>query len=329
MLAPEDIAEMETTFSRGFCHGWLDGPDHRGLVSGEGSAKRGVLLGEVRGVRGERILRRIGRSRFAAATVWSSRAIAAKRPNRAAACTKSSKDRRSIESEAGGGTVELAFRYGSIESAAIRLGQKVWKTDDPRAARRLRQTYSSSQSQRRVPLDLQVEASVGSPLRVVATATNGAKCRVESPQPLPEAMKHPLTAETLIEQFGRLGKTPYQLRHLEAKLDGRAMIPLSELGKLRHEMVRQLDAAVSEPPQRVVLEGSALVVLRTPTGEEGETRRRGDQETGRPGDEERGNFASLAVSLSPPLPLSSSPPLRSSTFSAARWTNSTRQSIAA
>ena len=47
---------METTFSRGFCHGWLDGPDHRALVSGEGSAKRGVYLGEVRGVRGERIL---------------------------------------------------------------------------------------------------------------------------------------------------------------------------------------------------------------------------------------------------------------------------------
>ncbi len=55
-LAPEDIAEMETTFSRGFCHGWLDGPDHRSLVSGEGSTKRGVLLGEVRGVRGDRIL---------------------------------------------------------------------------------------------------------------------------------------------------------------------------------------------------------------------------------------------------------------------------------
>jgi len=56
ILSPEDIAEMELTFSRGFCHGWLDGPDHRGLVSGEGSTKRGVFLGEVRGVRGERIL---------------------------------------------------------------------------------------------------------------------------------------------------------------------------------------------------------------------------------------------------------------------------------
>ena len=144
-----------------------------------------------------------------------------------------------------------------------------------------------------MPLDLEVEASVGSPLRVVATA-NGVTCRIESPQPLPEATKHTLTAETLVEQFGRLGKTPYQLRHLEAKFDGRAMIPLSELGKLRHEMVRQLDAAASGPPQRMMFDGSALSAIRTLASKEGETRRRGDGEK---------DFTA-AISPSPPLPLS-------------------------
>ena len=42
-------------------------------------------------------------------------------------------------------------------------------------------------------------------------------------------MKHPLTVETLTEQFGRLGGTPFELRRLEAKLDGRPMCPLSVL----------------------------------------------------------------------------------------------------
>ena len=302
-LSPEDIAEMEATFSRGFCHGWLDGSDHRGVVSGEGSAKRGVLLGEVRGVRGQRILVELaGPLRRGDGVVFEGdRSQAAEQGGRVYEIFQ---NRRSIETEVAAGTVELTFRYGSIDLSQIRLGQKVWKTDDPRAARRLRQSYSSGRSQRRVPLDLQVEASVGSPLRVVAVATNGATCRVESPQPLPEAMKHPLTTETLTEQFGRLGKTPYQLRRLEAKLDGQAMIPLSELGKLRHEMVRQLDAAAAQPPRRAMFNGSALAALRTTAQEDGETGRGGDGETRRQGDKEKD--VTTSVSQSPCLALSPS-----------------------
>jgi U32 family peptidase len=293
-LAPEDVAEMETTFSRGFCHGWLDGPDHRSLVSGEGSTKRGVLLGEVRGVRGERILVELAGplQRGDGVVFEGDRSQAAEQGGRVYEIFQ---DRRSVETEVASGTVELAFRYGSIDLGQIQLGQKVWKTDDPRAARRLRQTYTSSQSLRRVPLDLQIEASVGSPLRVTAIAGNGATCRLESPQPLPEATKHPLTRETLVEQFGRLGKTPYQLRNVEANLDGQAMIPLSELGKLRHEMIRQLDAAAGQTPQRTMLEGSALAAIRSRDEAEGERARRGDAEK--------------PVSSSPRLPLSPSPSL--------------------
>jgi putative protease len=132
-LAPEDIAEMETTFSRGFCHGWLDGPDHRSLVSGEGSTKRGVLLGEVRGVRGERILVKLaGPLRRGDGVVFEGdRSQAAEQGGRVYEIFQ---NRRSIETEVTGGTVELAFRYGSIDRDQIRLGQKIWKTDDPRAA---------------------------------------------------------------------------------------------------------------------------------------------------------------------------------------------------
>jgi U32 family peptidase len=257
-LSPDrSIADMELTFSRGFCHGWLDGPDHRALVSGESSAKRGVLIGSVRGVRGERILVDLSGplNRGDGVVFAEDRGHGAEQGGRVYEIFCNG---RSVEEEVASGRVELAFRYGSIDCAAIRPGQEVWKTDDPRAARRLRESYSSGYSQRRVPLDLTVEAAVGDPLRVTATTATGLVCRLESPQPLPEAQKHPLTVETLREQFGRLGKTPYELRGLEARLDGRAMIPLSELGKLRHEMVRQLEAAAATPPQRTLLDGSVL-----------------------------------------------------------------------
>ncbi|MEX2092207.1 MAG: peptidase U32 family protein [Pirellulales bacterium] len=52
----QDVTEMELSFSRGFSPGWLRGCDHKMLVPGLSSAKRGVLLGEVIAVRGRRVL---------------------------------------------------------------------------------------------------------------------------------------------------------------------------------------------------------------------------------------------------------------------------------
>ena len=61
---------------------------------------------------------------------------------------------------------------------------------------------------------------------------------------LAAATKHPLTREVLEQQFGRLGGTVYELRHLSCDIVGGPMIPLSVLGKLRHQMIEQLAATV-------------------------------------------------------------------------------------
>ena len=261
VIGPEAVAEMEVAFSRGFCHGWLDGDDHQTLVSGSSSTKRGVLLGEVRGVRGERIVVELSATvRRGDGVVFESRE--SRDAEQGGRVYEIFRGRRSVEEEAAGGQVELAFRYGSIDLAKIELGQKVWKTDDPHASRRLRQSGTAGQMRRGLPLDILVEAAVGSPLCITVTAATGVSCRLQSSEPLAEATKHPLTAETIAEQLGRLGKTPFILRRIEARIDGRPMIPLSVLGKLRHEMIEQLQAAAAKPLVRAVLESSALVALR-------------------------------------------------------------------
>ncbi len=262
--APHSVADMEAAFSRGFGHGWLDGSDHQALVSGLSSAKRGTYLGEVRGGRGERILVELAAPirRGDGLVFEGDRSREVEQGGRVYEVFLG---RRSVEGAAQGGLVELAFRNGAIDPGKLHAGQKVWKTDDPQVARRLRTMREGRDADRRVPLDLAIEAGVGSPLRVAAHAATGVACRLESPQPLAEAVKHPLTAEVLTEQFGRLGSTPYELRRLEAKIDGWPMIPLSALGKLRHEMVRLLDAAAAQPPRRAMAEGSALSALRRET----------------------------------------------------------------
>ena len=143
----------------------------------------------------------------------------------------------------------MAFGRDALELDRLQPGQELWKTDDPQIDRRLRKTFADGRTQRRVPLDLTVEAAVGRKLCVSVRAGTGATCRVESEQELEEARRHPLTAEVLREQFGRLGTSVYELRGLEARIEGRPMVPLSVLGQLRHEMVRLLDAAAVEVPK--------------------------------------------------------------------------------
>ncbi len=117
--------------------------------------------------------------------------------------------------EVAGGRVDLAFGRDAVDLSRLQPGQELWKTDDPQLDRRLRKTFCGGQTQRRVWLDLTVEAAVGRKLRVAAQAGTGATRRVESAEELEEAQRHPLTAEVLREQFGRLGTSVYELRGLD------------------------------------------------------------------------------------------------------------------
>src|SRR5690606_27849614 len=55
-IGEADVYEMEMSFSRGFSHGFLDGNDHKRLVRGDYAKKRGVFLGSVVDVAGDRVL---------------------------------------------------------------------------------------------------------------------------------------------------------------------------------------------------------------------------------------------------------------------------------
>jgi len=260
-FSPQQIEQMQVSFSRGFSHGYLHGCDHKTLVPGQTSANRGVLLGEVRAVGRGRVLVQLA----CAVQRGDGLAFAAECADTAATGGRVYEvfhNGQSANGAVAAGLVELTFGRGRLDWAVIRPGQQVWKTHDPQLARRLRKSYAGTKPHRRVPLDLLVEAAAGRPLHIIGRAASGATCRLQSPQPLQEAVKHPLTAEVLAAQLGRLGNTVYQLRHLDARINGRPMMPLSLLGKLRHEMVRQLDEALTQAPQRPMAHEPALKRLR-------------------------------------------------------------------
>ena len=254
-FTPRQVEEMELSFSRGFSPGWLRGCDHKMLVPALSSAKRGVRLGTVAGVRRDRVavdlvagVKRGDGVAFDCGPTADEAAGGRVYEVFAAG--------RSLLEPVAAGRVELAFARGAIDMARLKPGQAVWKTDDQELTARLRKSFTGDGLRRRQPVDLHVTVAVGAPLRVAARTALGATCEVASAEPARAATKHALSAETLREQFGRLGGTPFELRGLVADITGSPMLPFSLLGTIRHDLVAALERASVNRGR--TLEGSPL-----------------------------------------------------------------------
>jgi U32 family peptidase len=260
-LSERTVQEMELSFSRGFSPGWFGGCDHKMLVPGLSSTKRGVFLGEVKSVGRQNVTVQLAAPIAAGDGVVfdGDRTNDQEQGGRIFHVTRNG---QRLSGTVSSGIVDLEFGNDAVQLDQLWEGQQIWKTDDPQLTKRLRQTFSSGKPQRRVPLELTVTAAVGQPLRIAGSAANGASCQVESETPLEEARRHPLTEDVLNEQLGRLGKTVFELSNLNAVIEGAPMIPLSVLGGLRRQMVQQLeDSSACLPPRRISDE-SALEALR-------------------------------------------------------------------
>jgi len=241
-LSPRDVTEMELSFSRGFSPGWLNGCDHKMLVPGLSSAKRGVLLGEVNSIRGQRVRVTLHGDLAAGDGVVfaGNRELGQEQGGRV------------YEMFGTGPNVELTFGRDAVDVSRLHAGQQLWKTDDPRLTSRLRKTFNGTKPRRRVPVDFEVHAELDRPLKIVGRAENGATCAVESAESLAAATRHPLTQEVLEKQLGRLGATVFELRQLDAMIVGEPMVPLSVLGGLRRDLIAQLEETSQQRPARPI-----------------------------------------------------------------------------
>jgi putative protease len=262
-FSPQAVEEMELSFSRGFSPGWLNGCDHKMLVPATSSDKRGVLLGKVVGVRGNRVqVELTGSVRPGDGVQFAKhQADAAEQGGRVYEIYM----RGQRVNDAGPGLVELTFGHHDIDLAQLAAGQILWKTDDPQLTRRLKQSFETCKPQRRLPLDVHVVARTGEPLRAIATAPNKTRVEVQLSDFLAVATKHPLTLEVLRQQLDRLGKTQFELGTVTAEIVGGPMTPLSVLGELRKTIVQRMDAALKAVPKKNVAKPNCLEKLRTAT----------------------------------------------------------------
>jgi putative protease len=235
--------EMEMSFSRGLYTGWFGGINNQQLVHARFGKKRGVFLGEVARVQGEKVTLHLQ----APLKLGDGVVFDAGRPD---------------EKEEGGriygiktfkgklpGTEEsiLEFGYGNIDFNRVHVGDKLWKTNDPELDKRLRQSFEGDRIRFQRPLQLEVHGHEGLPITLIARDEDGHVAQLDSAMPLAKAEKQPLTTERLREQLGRLGGTPFKLGELKNFLTGEVMLPMSELNRLRREVVTGLESLRAQP----------------------------------------------------------------------------------
>lgn len=257
----DDVREMELSFSRGFSPGWLQGCDHKRLVPGLNSAKRGVLLGYVQTVHPQSVeIELVGPLSAGDGVVFEGNREA---NDEQGGRVYSVRKRGRFQTEPmSSGIAELTFAENSIDFERLVPNQAVWKTDDPKLTAKLRKTFIGPDPIRKLPIDFHITAITGQHLVIEAVTAAGQTVRLTSPEELPKARTRPMTREFLREQFSRLGHTSYELRSLDAQIEGEPMLPLSVLSDLRRSMITELDVRTAIVPERSIQPTSVLETLR-------------------------------------------------------------------
>ena len=226
----DDRHQLEMAFSRGLYPGWMHGVNHRELVHARFGKKRGPFAG---------IISEIG-VEFVA---FDSQAPL--KPGDGIVFDNGTDTDR----EQGGRIYEIRgnryhFRHGHLDMRRLKVGDRVWKTDDPELDKRLRQSYGGRIEPRHLrPFDVVVSGRAGEPMTMVSSGIE-----IRSVIPLEAARNAPLTGEKLRAQLSKTADSGMELRTLNLLLEGEVILPLGEINRMRRELLAKL--AVAAEPKR-------------------------------------------------------------------------------
>jgi putative protease len=222
----EDKYRLEMTFSRGLFSGWFHGVDHQQLVHARFGKKRGPFAGKI--------------ARTGPDWVELEEMLTPLHPGDGVVIDRGS----DTDNEPGGFLFgvhgnRISFRHGSLPPHATRPGDRVWKTKDPQLEKQLKAERSKEAPTETTPLNLKISGLAGQPLHIHAV-TGNQEANLSSTTPLAAARNRPLTPESLRDQLSRLGGTPFHLGDLAVDLPQPVILPVSELNRLRRELVTLL-----------------------------------------------------------------------------------------
>ena len=239
---------LEMAFSRGLYTGWFKGINNQELVHARFGKKRGVYLGEVKQVGKEEIIVRLQ----APVKAGDGVVFDCGHPER------KEEGGRVYGVQTKGKDTILRFGKRDLNLRKVHIGDRIWKTSDPELDKQVRQSFTGDKPQFQRPISMELYGEVGENLIAVTRDEVGHVVQTKSSITLVEAHNKPLTTERLQEQFGRLGNTTFCLGELKNHLEGELMLPVSELNKMRREIVARLEELRTQPKLWNINENASL-----------------------------------------------------------------------
>jgi len=231
---PEDRLNLEQIYSRGLGAHFMSGTNHQTVVQGRAPRHRGVKVGSVMQVGAKSVTVQIdqdvelGDGLVFDAAAWRS-------PD---------------EPEEGGHVyevktiaddlVKLAFAHDGIDFSRIKVGDWVWRSHDPQLIKSLKPITTTEVPLFTRPVNFEVTAKGGTPIKIVATIANGLTATFVGDHPLEPAAKRPLDEEILTDKLGRLGGTPFHPGSIKLLTSDPVFVQTSVLNQARRQLVDEL-----------------------------------------------------------------------------------------
>ena len=226
--------ELEQIYSRGLGPHFMAGTNHQTAVIGRAPRHRGVKVGTVTSIAQQHV------------------EVATDHPvKRGDGLVFDAADWRSPdEPEEGGhiyevreldnGNVQLEFGRDDVDFTRIRVGDLVWRTNDPQLVKKLKTLTRTEVPVFTRPISFEVTANIGQPIKIVATIENDRTATFEGDDPLAAAEKRALDSDILMEKLARLGGTPFHINEIKLLTEDSVFVPTSLLNQARRQLVDEL-----------------------------------------------------------------------------------------
>ena len=232
-------ASLELSFSRGLSHGWLDGVNHRRLVHGRWSKKRGPQIGHLEAVERHWWLLRTRRE------IRAGQGVVFEAPGQGPLQPPEEVGGRIMQVEPRGhGLVAIKLGPGRIDSRGLQPQAPCWLTSDPALESRWQRQANAATPELERGLTLRAAGRLDEPLALSVQQAEGLEAAtgltVHSGLVLQAATGEGLGLERLEAQLSRLGGTGWRLQQLDLDLQEGLFLPVAELNRLRRELVAAL-----------------------------------------------------------------------------------------
>lgn len=228
---PQFIAAMKERFmdlyNRGsFSHGFYDCAGGKNMMADQRPNHNGVLVGEVKQVRGIN------------AGILLSRDIDAQD-----ILEIRSQEEKIYEFTVGNGEKEgNLFCTNFLPGSEVRPGMQVYRTRNQSLLNELEENYLKKDMQ--IGIQGMFRMRTGEEIRFTVRTADGSEVTVTG-EVVQAAQNQPMTEEKIKEKLNKTGDTPFVFENLVVETDGKSFCPVGKLNELRRTVLEQLEGVIT------------------------------------------------------------------------------------